>query len=90
MYKKTFRDPSITQQLLMQSRIEADSLNERDIVCPACGFRVQQVFSDAIGHLKIKCPKCKGIFILNLAYFRKVKNRDRYRHRIFNSYSYNK
>ncbi len=31
--------------------------------------------SDAAGHLRVKCPKCKGVHILNLAYFRRVKRR---------------
>ena len=68
------RDPQTTYRLLAQSRIESDSLKERDLLCPHCGFRIQTVYSDATGHLRIKCPKCKRIFILNLAYFRRVKN----------------
>lgn len=86
MRNRVIRDEATTQKLLMQSRIEVDTLNERDILCPACGFRVQQVFSDAVGHLKIKCPKCKGIFILNLAYFRKMRASHRYRYRVLESY----
>ena len=58
---------------LMLSRIEADTLKERDLLCPECGFRIQTLYSDISGHLRVKCPKCKGIHILNLAYFRRIK-----------------
>lgn len=67
------KNPQIVRRLLAQSRLESDSLNERDLLCPECGFRIQTLYSDASGHLRVKCPKCKGIFILNLAYFRRVK-----------------
>ncbi len=48
------------------SRVEAESLKERDILCPTCGFRIQRVFSDATGHLSVKCQKCKNVHILSL------------------------
>lgn len=62
-----------TQRRLLLSRVEAESLKERDILCPICGFRIQRVFSDATGHLSVKCQKCKNVNILNLAYFRKIR-----------------
>ena len=58
--------PEIQKRLLL-SRVEAESLKERDILCPTCGFRIQRVFSDATGHLSVKCQKCKNVHILNLA-----------------------
>lgn len=61
------------QKRLLQSRIEAETLKERDLLCPVCGYRIQRIYSDAIGHLSVKCQKCKSINILNLAYFRRVK-----------------
>lgn len=61
------------QQRLLRSRMEAEALTERDILCPVCGYRIQRVYSDATGHLSVKCQKCKSINILNLAYFRRVK-----------------
>jgi len=67
--------PDVKHRLLL-SRMEAESLKERDILCPTCGFRIQRVFSDATGHLSVKCQKCKNIHILNLAYFRKVRHRN--------------
>ena len=70
--------PEIQKRLLL-SRVEAESLKERDILCPTCGFRIQRVFSDATGHLSVKCQKCKNVHILNLAYFRKVRRGGRNR-----------
>ena len=64
--------PEIQKRLLL-SRVEAESLKERDILCPICGFRIQRVFSDATGHLSVKCQKCKNVHILNLAYFRRIR-----------------
>ena len=57
--------PEIQKRLLL-SRVEAESLKERDILCPTCGFRIQRVFSDATGHLSVKCQKCKNVHILIL------------------------
>ena len=64
--------PANSRKLLL-SRIEAETLQERDLLCPVCGFRIQTLYSDISGHLRVKCPKCKAIHILNLAYFRKIK-----------------
>ena len=71
--------PEIQKRLLL-SRVEAESLKERDILCPTCGFRIQRVFSDATGHLSVKCQKCKNVHILNLAYFRRI---DVYKRQLF-------
>ena len=43
--------PEIQKRLLL-SRVEAESLKERDIFCPTCGFRIQRVFSDTTGHFE--------------------------------------
>ena len=52
--------PEIQKRLLL-SRVEAESLKERDILCPTCGFRIQRVFSDATGHLSVQeCPYLKS------------------------------
>ena len=61
------------QERLRLSRLEAETLQERDIRCPTCGFRIQRVYSDATGHLSVKCQKCKNVHILNLAYFRRIR-----------------
>ena len=63
---------------LLLSRIEVDTLRERDLLCPECSFRIQTIYSDATGHLRVKCPKCKGVYVLNLAYFRKIRKQRRY------------
>ena len=69
--------PPDVRRKLLQSRIEADELSQREIRCPHCGYLIQKVFSDATGHLSIKCQKCKNVSILNLAYFRKARIRKR-------------
>ena len=61
------------QERLRLSRLEAETLQERDIRCPTCGFRIQRAYSDATGHLSVKCQKCKNVHILNLAYFRRIR-----------------
>ena len=60
MRLQTQVEPEIQKRLLL-SRVEAESLKERDILCPTCGFRIQRVFSDAVAHLTamdmtMKCP----------------------------------
>ncbi len=62
MRLQTQVEPEIQKRLLL-SRVEAESLKERDILCPTCGFRIQRVFSDATGHLSVKCQKCKNVHI---------------------------
>ena len=64
--------PEVRKRLLL-SRMKAETLKERDIFCPTCGFRIQRVFSDATGYLSMKCQKYKNVHILNLAYFRKIR-----------------
>ena len=53
MRLQTQVEPEIQKRLLL-SRVEAESLKERDILCPTCGFRIQRVFSDATGHLSVR------------------------------------
>lgn len=65
--------PDVKRRLLL-SRIESDSLQERDLKCPLCDFRIQTLYSDISGHIRVKCPKCKNVSVLNLAYFRRVKS----------------
>ena len=65
--------PEETTSKLLRSRIEAQTLKERDLRCPLCGFKVFTVYSDIQGHLQIKCPKCKENAVLNIAYFRRIK-----------------
>lgn len=67
------------RQRLSMSFEECNNLTERDLKCPHCGSLIQGVFSDAVGHLRIKCNKCKANMVLNLAYFRTKKGYTRYR-----------
>ncbi|MCR5636235.1 MAG: hypothetical protein K6F76_03525 [Clostridiales bacterium] len=60
------------------SREEAQEFVERELKCPECGFIVAAAFSDATGHFKIKCQKCKSISVLNFAYFRRQKLRHKH------------
>ncbi len=78
-----YKVASDVQKRLLLSRSEAESLKERDIKCPVCGYLLQRVYSDATGHLSVKCQKCKNVHILNLAYFRTVKHRGRISKRKF-------
>ncbi len=59
------------------SKKEAEEFIERELKCPKCGYLVAFAFSDAKGHFKIKCKKCKEVSVLNFAYFcrRKIKRR---------------
>ena len=62
--------PEIQKRLLL-SRVEAESLKERDARLVGSGYK--EFFSDATGHLSVKCQKCKNVHILNLAYFRRIR-----------------
>lgn len=62
------------------SENEITELNERTILCPKCGFKLGEVFSDASGHIKIKCQKCKFVGTLNLSYFKIWKPNRRYKY----------
>lgn len=35
--------PDVRQRLLL-SRLESETLKERDILCPTCGYKIQRVF----------------------------------------------
>jgi len=59
------------------SKEEARKFVERELRCPNCGFIVATAYSDAAGHFKIKCQKCKMISTLNFAYFYRTKNSKR-------------
>lgn len=58
------------QQRLDMSESETSELTVRDLRCPNCKFLVDKLYSDISGHIQIKCPKCKNVYILNVAYFR--------------------
>ena len=58
-----------------QSKQEAQEFIERELKCPECGYLVAYAFSDATGHFKVKCKKCKTVSVLNFAYFCRRKRR---------------
>lgn len=66
MHDRTSED---ARQKAALSRREAATLVECALYCPECGFKVGTVFSDCVGHLSVKCQKCKTVSVLNLAYF---------------------
>lgn len=57
------------------SKQEAEEFVERELKCPECGFLIATAYSDAAGHFKIKCQKCKKISVLNFAYFCRRKHK---------------
>lgn len=61
------------------SELETAHLAERVLRCPNCGFRIGMAFSDSAGHIRSKCQRCKTVSVLNLAYFRRQRQRSRRR-----------
>lgn len=61
------------QQRLDLSTSESENLSLREIRCPRCNYLIIKVYSDSIGHIRPKCPKCKAEDTLNLAHFRRQK-----------------
>ena len=61
------------QRRLDLSASESENLSLREIRCPRCNYLIIKVYSDSIGHIRPKCPKCKAEDTLNLAYFRRQK-----------------
>jgi phage FluMu protein Com len=71
-----------TQSKIDLSYNECKALTERALKCPYCNFYISDIFSDVIGHIRVKCPKCKANLILNTAYFRRKKNYSGHRYQI--------
>ena len=72
------RSPYVTESVRQKaaaSEREAEDLVSRSLRCPNCGYVVGVVFSDATGHMRTKCQKCKAVSVLNLAYFHRQKQR---------------
>ena len=65
--------PEIQKRLLL-SRVEAESLKERDILCPTCGFRIQRVFFRRNRTFECEVSEnARMSTFLNLAYFRRIR-----------------
>lgn len=69
--KYTLETPASKQILLDKSSLEVNDMSMRTIRCPRCGFTIGKVYSDAIGHLEMKCGKCKLTAAINLRYFQR-------------------
>lgn len=52
---------------------KCENMDERMLRCPLCKFPIIGILSDATGHLRFKCPKCKSSVVVNLSYFRRIK-----------------
>lgn len=90
-YKPKFQRLPVPQKIvhfLQISYEECVDLTERDVLCPYCCFPVDRVFSDAQGHLRVKCPKCKGTAVVNLAYFYRSKSLGKLKSRLQNQNKY--
>ena len=79
--KPRFIEKELTPEVIQKietSIQEADDLEFRPIYCPYCGRHIVDLFDDMIGHIAVKCWKCKGKIPINAAYF----NRSEYIARI--------
>ena len=55
------------------------NVGTQTLKCPYCDTIITKVFSDAKGHFRIKCQKCKAVTVLNIAYFRTMKGYGQYK-----------
>lgn len=58
---------------LILSFEECTSMPERQLKCPYCSHYIEGVFADTVGHVRVKCNKCKAEMVLNVAYFRRKR-----------------
>lgn len=65
--------PEEKRKKLLVSFEECAELTERELNCPYCDYPIDGVFSDATGHLRVKCQKCKANMVVSLAYFRRKR-----------------
>ena len=78
-HDKKFNSPSSeVLRLLELSKREVEGMAKRTLKCPVCGFRLECIYADGIGHRDIKCQKCKLEATVNLAYFRRQKRNPNY------------
>ena len=66
--------PEVAEKI-RKSREEAKKLKSRELKCPVCGFRIEEIYGITSGIVQVKCRKCKLEEPLNLAYFRKIKQK---------------
>lgn len=66
--------PEVLERIRL-SEEECEDLTVRELRCPYCNFLLDIIFSDATGHRRSKCPKCKRVLTMNVAYFRRVNKK---------------
>ena len=64
--------PDVAEKI-RKSREEVKQLKGRELKCPICGFRIEEIYGITSGIVHVKCRKCKLEEPLNLAYFRRIK-----------------
>ena len=52
---------------------DAEGWEHKKITCPICGWRIAEVSAEKSGIIQLKCPKCRGEYPFNLAYYRRQK-----------------
>ena len=70
--KPKFQDKPLSKEVserIDKSYNETVDMKFRSIFCPYCGWYVVDVFDDIVGHIAIKCNKCKAAIPINAAYF---------------------
>lgn len=68
--------PDVAEKI-RKSREEVQQMKGRELKCPVCGFRIEEIYGITAGIVHVKCRKCKLEEPLNLAYFRKLKSKTR-------------
>ena len=63
--------PEVAEKI-RKSREEVNKLKGRELKCPVCGFRIEEIYGITVGIVHVKCRKCKLEEPLNLAYFRRI------------------
>ena len=66
--------PDVAEKI-RKSREEAKKMKSRELKCPVCGFRIEEIYGITSGIVQVKCRKCKLEEPLSLAYFRKIKKK---------------
>lgn len=70
--KPRFQDKPLSKEVsdkIEKSYNETVDMKFRPIFCPYCDWHVVDVFDDIVGHIAIKCNKCKATIPINAAYF---------------------
>lgn len=65
------------EEQIRKTRESIEKMQKREVVCPACKFRIEELYGIAVGIIQVKCQKCKLEAPLDLAYFRRIKPRVR-------------